>query len=419
MTNYIMKAISQIKRLPALICISLLVLFAACSKDESGSSAPPVITGVSLLDSAHVDSTFSEALPGILVLITGQHLDGIVKVSFNGLDAYFNPTYNTSTHLIVTIPDKTPTEATDPDVPNQIYILTNHGEATYTFTIEIPPPSIAAISNENALAGDSLIVYGSSLWLIDKIVFPGGREVTDFIADDAGTRLGMIMPALGDDTGRLVIYAKYGNATSDGPLNDHQSGNVISNLTADWETGEKGIFNWAYWGANRTTDPNLFPGTRGGYLQNVFGGVGKEDAAWWNGNRSGNFNEVPMFTAAIMTEQASSYALKFEMSTKEPWTAGVNVLRFGDNYAFRFMPWSGADGGKFETKGQWRTITVPLSLFKTAADGVEGTGAGAAVMGDLLKAGGVVAFGYRFITEENPVDVYNAAFDNFRIVKIR
>lgn len=419
MTNYIMTAISQLKRLPALLCISLLALFAACSKDESGSSAPPVITGVSLLDSASVDSTFTASLPGVLVLITGQHLDGITKVSFNGMDAYFNPTYNTSTHLIVTIPDKTPTEATDPDVPNQLYILTNHGEATYTFTIEIPPPSIAAISNENALAGDSLIVYGSSLWLIDKIVFPGGREVTDFIADDAGTRLGMIMPALGDDTGRLVIYAKYGNAMSDGPLNDHQTGNVISNLTADGETGEKAIFNWAYWGANRTTDPNLFPGTRGGYLQNIFGGVGEKDGAWWNGNRSGNFNEVPMFTAAIMTEQAANYALKFEINTKEPWTAGINVLRFGDTYAYRFMPWSGADGAKFETKGQWRTVTIPLSLFKTVADGVEGTGAGASVMGDLLKAGGVVAFGYRFITEEDPVDVYNAAYDNFRIVKIR
>jgi hypothetical protein len=419
MTNNILTVAGHIKRLPLVLCTLFIILTVACSKDESGSSAPPLISGVSLLDSTRTDSTFTSTLPGTLVLITGQHLDGIVKASFNGLDAYFNPTYNTSTHLIITIPDKTPTEATDPDVPNTIYILTNHGETSYTFTIEIPPPSIAAISNENALAGDSLIVYGSSLWLINKIVFPGGREVTDFIADDAGTRLAMIMPALGDDTGRLVIQAKYGTAVSDGPLNDHQSGDVISNLTADWETGEKGIFNWAYWGANRTTDANLFPGTRGGYLQHIFGGVGADDVAWWNGNRSGNFNDVPMFTAAIMTEQASNYALKFEINTKEPWTAGINVLRFGDNYAYRFMPWSGAAGAKYETGGEWRTITVPLSAFKTVADGVEGTGAGAAVMGELLKAGGVVAFGYRFITEDAPIDVYNAAYDNFRIVKIR
>lgn len=419
MTRNIFTFIRYMNRLPLYLLILFTVCCAACSKDESTSSAPPVVTGVSLLDPTKTDSTFTGTLPGTLILITGQNLDGIVKIAFNGQAAYFNPTYNTSTHLIITIPDNAPTEATNPDVPNTIHIITSHGETSYSFTLEIPPPSIAAISNENALAGDSLIIYGSSLWLIDKIVFPGGREVTDFIADDAGTRVGMIMPALGDDTGRLVIQAKYGTAVSDGPLNDHQSGNVISNLTADGETGEKAIFNWAYWGANRTTDATLFPGTRGGYLQNIFGGVGTDDGAWWNGNRSGNFNDVPMFTAAIMTEQASSYALKFEVSTKEPWTAGVNVLRFGDNYAYRYMPWSGAAGAKFETKGAWQTVTVPLSAFKTAADGKEGTGAGAQTMGDLLKAGGVVAFGYRFITEDAPVDVYNAAYDNFRIVKIR
>ena len=401
-----------INLLPVMLCLLL-----ACSKDKD-ISGPPVINTVTLLDSLAQDSAFVRALPGTLILITGQNLEGAVTISFNGQNAYFNPTYNTSTRIIITIPSNAPTEATNPDVPNMIHITTTHGEASYSFVVDIPPPSIAGISNENALPGDSLIIFGSSLWLINKIVFPGGREIAEFTSNEAGTIVRMVMPDLGDDTGRILIDAKYGSTASNGPLNDHQSGNLISNLTND-EPGELPVLNWQWWGANRTNDPSLFPGTRGAYLQNIFGGVGAKDGAWWNGNRSGNFNEVPMFTSAVLTEVAANYALKFEMNTKEPWTAGVNVLRMGDNYAFRFMPWSAAPNKTFHTQNTWVTVTIQLSAFKKAADGIEGTGADAVTMGDLLKPTGAVAFGYRFITEESPVDVFNAAFDNFRIVKIR
>lgn len=419
MTHYKSTAISKIKWVFFCLLPVAFSFFMSCSKDDDHTGVP-IISSVTLLDSTKQDSAFVRALPGTLVLITGQNLGGITQASFNGQNAYFNPTYNTNTHLIITIPDNAPTEATDPDVPNMIRIVTTHGEASYSFVVDIPPPSIFGISNENALPGDSLIIYGDALWLIDKIILPGGREAASFAANEAGTRVGLIMPDLGADTGRLIIHAKYGSTMSNGPLNDHQSGDVISNLTNDGETGETPVFNWAWWGANRTSDATLFPGTRGSYLQNVFGGVGADDGAWWNGNRSGNFNDITtMFTAAIMTQQASNYALKFEMNTKEPWTAGINVLRFGESYAFRFMPWSTATDGKFDTEDQWVTVTIPLSEFKTKADDVEGTGAGAATMGDLLKPGGVVAFGYRFITEADPVDVYNAAYDNFRIIKIR
>ncbi|WP_298735036.1 glycan-binding surface protein [uncultured Chitinophaga sp.] len=400
-----------------LIAIMCCLVFAFCKKDEV--SAPPLISSVSLLDPAKQDSAFNETLPGTLILITGSNLGGIVNIYFNGQPAYFNPTYNTNTHLIVTIPGNAPTEATDPNVPNNIRVVTTHGETSYSFVLTIPPPAISAISNENALPGDSLVIWGNSLWLIDKIIFPGGREVTDFNADAAGTRVGLIMPDLGSDTGRLIIQAKYGIAKSDGPLNDHQSGDVISNLT-NWEDGETAIFNWAWWGANRTDDKSLFPGTRGAYLQNIFGGVGANNGAWWDGNRSGNFTDVStIFDASIMTRQAADYALKFEINTKEPWTAGINVLRMGEEYAYRFMPWASATTGVFDTEGKWQTVTVRLSDFKKADNGIEGTGANAAVMGDLLKAGGVVAFTYRYITEDAPVDVHNTAYDNFRIVKIR
>ncbi|WP_346317888.1 glycan-binding surface protein [Chitinophaga sp. YIM B06452] len=405
-------------KLQSIICIFTLSLLWACSKDD-GLSGPPSVRSVTLLDSARQDSAFTRALPGTLVLITGDNLGDITSVSFNGMNAYFNPAYNTNTHLIITIPDDAPTEATDPDVPNTIHIVTSHGETSYSFVVDIPPPSIFAISNENAMPGDSLFIAGSALWLIEKIQFPGGREVTAFKADAEGTIVRLVMPDLGTDTGRITVVAKYGSATSNGPLNDHQSADVISNFTNDGETGELPRLNWAWWGAERKNDATLFPGTRGYYLHNIFGGVGADDPAWWNGGRSGNFNDVPMFTAAIMTQQASDYALKFEVNTKEPWTTAICVLRFGETYAYRLMPFAGAPGASFHTENKWVTATIPLSEFKTAADGKEGTGTGAATMGQLLKANGVVAFGFRIISEDKPIEVFNAAFDNFRIIKIK
>lgn len=418
MTNYHLNSYKKHGGLITGMLAVILCLLVSCSKNNE-LSGPPVITKVTLLDSALQDSAFTKALPGTLILITGQNLGGVVSITFNGMSAYANPTYNTNTHIILSIPGNAPTEATDPKVPSQIKVTTTHGEVAYSFVLDIPPPAITSISNENALAGDSLIIYGSSLFLIDKITLPGGREITSFVTNASGTRVGLIMPNLGTDTGRLVIQAKYGKAMSDGPLNDHASGDVISNLTNDGETGETPVFNWAWWGANRTSDATLFPGTRGAYLQNIFGGVGANDGGWWNGNRSGNFNDVAMFSTDVLTKEASQYALKFEINTKEPWTAGINVLRFNDKYCFRYQPWLTATNKSFDTNNKWQTVTVKLSDFKLTADGIEGTGANAAVMGDLLKPDAKVTFGYRIITEAAGVEVYNTAYDNFRIVKIK
>ena len=396
---------------------AILCLLFSCSKNND-LSGPPVITKVSMLDSTLQDSAFTKAFPGTLLLITGKNLGGVVSVSFNGADAYVNPTYNTSEHIILSLPGNAPTEAVDPKVPNQIKITTTHGEAVYSFVVDIPPPSITAISNENALPGDSLIIYGSSLVLIEKITLPGGRTITSFVTNANGSRVAFLMPDLGTDTGRLFIQAKFGSVMSDGPLNDHASGDVISNLTESGKPGEPSVYNWS-WGAIVSSDAALFPGTRGGYVQSIFGSVGAWGYEWWTSNRSGNFNDVAIFSTDVLTQPAAQYALKFEINTKVAWTEGVNVLRFNDKYCFRYQPWLNATNKTFDTKNKWQTVTVKLSDFKLAVDGTEGIGANAVTMGDLLKPDAKVAFSYRLMAEATGIALYNAAFDNFRIIKIK
>ncbi len=115
----------------------LMVLLAACTKDDA-PSGPPVIHRVTLLDSSKTDSAFARAFPGDMILITGENLQGASAVLFNNYNSYFNPAYNTNTHIIITIPDKATTEATDRNVPNEIRIKTDRGDAVHTFTLEIP-----------------------------------------------------------------------------------------------------------------------------------------------------------------------------------------------------------------------------------------------------------------------------------------
>lgn len=396
-----------------------LVLVAACSKNE-GVSGPPVIHRVTLLDSSKMDSAFVRAFPGIMILITGDNLEGASRVTFNNFNSYFNPAYNTNTHIIMNIPGNATTEATDLNVPNELRIKTSRGEAVHTFTLEIPAPSVTAVENENTLPGDSLIVYGSALWLINKITLPGGREITDFKGNVEGTRVAFVMPDLQGDTGRLGVVAKYGTAYSVGPLNDHQSGDVISNLTNAGEAGEEPRFNWQWWGATRSDDAARFPGTRGQYLISVFGAVPAGDGSWWNDGRSGQFDDVQLFDPSVRSRPTEQYALKFEFNTKEPWTAGVLLLRFNNGYSIRWKPFENMQDKSFHTNNKWITVTFPLNAVRQPGDGGDGTGPSIMSMGELVLADGKVPFKYWFIAEKDiPIDIFHGAFDNFRIVKIK
>ncbi|WP_298711083.1 glycan-binding surface protein [Chitinophaga sp.] len=407
------------KNIRILLAGFLLLLAAACTKDDAGVSGPPVIHRVTMLDSAKMDSAFVEAFPGTLILITGENLKGATSVKFNNFESYFNPAYNTNTHIIMTIPRDATTEATDPDVPNQIRITTPRGEAVHGFTLNIPPPSISGIENENAFAGDSMIVHGAALWLVEKVILPGGREITETKGNFAGDRLAFLLPDLQGDTGRITIVGKIGTAYSDGPINNHQETNVISNFTNSGEAGEQPRFNWPYWGAIRTNDPVKFPGTRGFYLEHIFGDIPHGNWNWWESNRTGQFNTVVLFTPEERNNKTEQYALKFEINTKEPWTAGVCLFRF-NNLVIRWKPWDGLPGSVFHTGNKWRTVTIPLDNIRKSGPEGDGTGDVVTSMADIVLEDGGLPFVYWLgPSDDKPITFFHAAFDNFRIVKIK
>src|SRR3954468_22749150 len=131
----------------------------ACKKD---GSSMPVITGVHLLDSTARDSMFTQTIVGNRIVINGSGLDGLQNVYFNNFEAPFNSALNSSTNIIIVVPADAPTSVTDPNVPDQIKVVTSHGEATFEFTLLLPPPVITSISNENALPGSAITITGTN-----------------------------------------------------------------------------------------------------------------------------------------------------------------------------------------------------------------------------------------------------------------
>lgn len=88
------------------------------------------------------------------------------------------------------------------------------------------------------------------------------------------------------------------------------------------------------------------------------GGVGWQDLFWRND--AGTFNG-----ATTVGSNVGAYALKFDINTFEPLTAGAFRIRFNDSDGvdafYDWAPWNDT-GEPFDTGG-WTTVTIPCSLL--------------------------------------------------------
>ncbi|WP_207422993.1 glycan-binding surface protein [Desertivirga brevis] len=394
-----------------LIAVQCLLLPSCVKEKEIVFSGVPEITGVRMVDPAKKDSTFRQAVPGSLIVIEGKNLGGAKSIYFNDYPALFNPNYNTPEHIIITIPAGAPTEATKSDVKSQIKVVTTHGETTFSFTLAAPTPVIYSVSNENAISGSSITLKGANLYLPEKIVFPGGIEVTTGIvtSPDAQT-VKVTVPAGVSKAGPLVFINRFGTTTSKGIFNDRVTG-VLDDADA--------INNFS-WGAEKTADATLFPGALGSYYRMTFSNVSAYNWNWWESGRSINLNSITW--PVDRSGSVSDYALKFEIFVKQGWSGGTILIRNEGSwkYTIRYAPWKmdASTSKEFKTDS-WLTVTLPLTEFRLKADNIDGSGASAVRISDLVGDTDMKReLGIMFIND-GPAAVasFDAAIDNIRIVR--
>ncbi len=289
-------------------------VFISCKKDEPG---PPVITQIRVPDPDKADSTFNQADPGTLIVIQGENLGGVLHVYFNNYEASFNSVFATDNNIIIWIPSEAPTEVIDPDVPHEIRVVTDHGEATYTFVLTPPPPGIYYISNENAQAGEDIFILGSDFYLIEKIVFPGDLETTDFTVNKSANRIELTVPEGLTEAGNIKIVTTYHTVESPMPFNDLSQEGTLCNFDN---------INTFLWGCQITSDIT-FNGARGSFAHLVSSDVGAGNFTWWEDNRVCYLVDMmQMVSVENMGDLFSEYALKFEIYVRETWNTDKLLL---------------------------------------------------------------------------------------------
>lgn len=396
------------------LCFMWILLGTSCKKQEN-SSITPIITKVSLVDDSTFDSTFSKAKRGTLIVIRGENLQDAITVYFNGMAADFNPVYNTSTNLIVRIPENAPAKGTSPDliVPNEIQLITKHGEAKFSFSIELPPPTIYSVSNENVLPGDSVYFYGTSFFGIEKVIFPGNLEVTDFSTNSLGTILKTVAPINMTERGPVSIQSIFGSYTTFHSINNINGPEVFNNFDdVNFYNGSGG------YSVKVSNSPIDFPGNNGNYGVFDASGIPAGNQGWTDPGRSVNLAKKVLISPDSLGVSAGKYAIKFEIFVKEPWEAGVMRIvpstLSTPTYTALYKPWALTSTQKFVTEG-WVTATIPLTDFKLSS----GTGESARTLSDLINVSGINAINLRFYAESGAaVGRIHMAVDNMRLVRI-
>lgn len=150
------------------------VLLSACSDDNGGGQ--PVIDSVRITDPELADSTFTQAVPGKMIVVQGRNLGGCRELYINDQKVPFNPNMNTDHSIITTIPTEEDggfkLTALHPELASEIRVVTGGGVATYAFKVLAPVPVADRVSGRYPRRpGDVVTVYGLNFLDIERAYF--------------------------------------------------------------------------------------------------------------------------------------------------------------------------------------------------------------------------------------------------------
>lgn len=396
--------------------ITLIVITSlqfSCKKNDNLGA--PVITGISAISPAPDDSALTQVTPGQLVVIQGKNFKDAKQIFFDGYPASINSALNTNNTMVITVPAEITFTSLQPDVANTIRLITSRGETIFKFPVIPPPPIINSISNEFAQAGEKITLTGSYLYTINKIIFPGNIEVTNgFTSVESGKSLQVTVPdnvmSGSSDSIAVVTSGGIGKAAFNNTFG------IVANF--DWGDPK---FGWQYWGGINSDDASAFPGGWGNYIEiKPANTINAGDGSWYADNRA-VMVAASSWEGVNLADPTTNYALKFEMSVKDPWTMGSLMIAINGNFNYlaRYAPWEKTSSGQFKTDG-WITVSIPLSGFLSGEGNYNSSGTPASNVGGLTGGNDGATIQIMLYNDgATPIASFDAAFDNVRVVKTK
>jgi hypothetical protein len=357
--NILQKHRSRIHFLLYLLVISGLFFFQTSCEDEEECTIPR-IDSVTFRDSL---SRIDYVVPGKVLTIHGENLNSISAMYINSqaLNTLYLLSYESSiTFLVPSVVSSIPEE----EMTDSIRVIKTCGEAMITVNILSPPPQITSLSNEYAIAGDTLFIFGKYFSLLESVTFPGDLE-GQILDDYTDTTCSVIVPGGVLNQGEIVLTSKSGTgSTAFGVEYRDRSGLVCNFDDVDTYTGD----------ASYITSSGIDPAiayTNGYFFfaeaSHINPGSEVVESSILPLDIPRNFNYPGNLTPEY-------FALKMEMFFKYPWTSGAYWIEIGkkdesDNieYAYRFdLRVSDLDSTTYYLVGSehWKTMSAPLSEFK-------------------------------------------------------
>jgi hypothetical protein len=396
-------------KLMLLAVVAFCFTYVACKKDNNST---PAVNNVRLLDSTKRDSSITTGQLGDYIVIQGHGFSGLQQVLFNNASASFNSALNSDQNITIQIPVDAPNAATDPNVPNTLQVITDHGSATYKFTLVLPPPAITSIDNENALPGSPITITGSYYRGIQKITFPGNIDVTNFAVNADFTAITVTVPAI-TTSGPLAVVGIFGTTKTPFPFASYLG--ATTGFLANFEDGDP-YMGWQWWGGIKTNAG--FPNNTGNMIEVAPAGlpVNAGDGTWYADNRAVMVAENAWVAQANMSDPIGNYALKFEMNAKKTSGNGSFMIVPAGNFNLmaRYVP--------AVTNG-WVTVVIPLTSFlKNSSGSYDPKGTAPTGFADFTKDANKNSASLQLMLyndSADPLTAFDVAVDNVRIVKIK
>lgn len=376
------------KKLKSLILmIAVIAVVSSCKKEASNNqcSGTPVISKIS--PTTDRDASTTGGSLSDWVIIQGSDLCGAKKIMFNDVEVDLSSAYITPTEITVAVPRGIPTVKN-----NKVTLSTATGDVTFDYDVSIPPLLLVGMYNEYTAAGSMMAILGKNFDLYElnkengKIEF-GGKEVA--IERSTPDSIFFKVPSDAAINAKIQVKDKRGTLTTvPGQYKDNRG--MIYNMDGPSDY---------FWNHDRLTiQAGPLPAPISGKY--VYWKGKYNDGKQWDWDEHFHLVQGPKLADAGVVGASTNFLIKFEINVMSDWDKdALKIKMFGQDYE-----WKPFTNLPFTTSG-WKTITIPLSVYKENGAPIDITQVRANASSEIRL----------YIHGEDPLDV-NMAVDNFRIV---